>query len=93
MKSGLLLITSSTLALSAISSAHAQSAEGTAEQSTGIAEIIVTAQKRAQNVQDVPIAISAFAGNALKERAVADVSSLSNISPNVTLDAGSPFSG
>lgn len=60
---------------------------------TGIEEIIVTAQKRAQNVQDVPIAISAFAGNALKERAVADVSSLSNISPNVTLDAGSPFSG
>ncbi len=60
---------------------------------TGIAEIVVTAQKRAQNVQDVPIAISAFAGNALKERAVADVSSLSNISPNVTLDAGSPFSG
>jgi len=59
----------------------------------GIAEIVVTAQKRAQNVQDVPIAISAFAGDSLRERAVADVSSLSNIAPNVTLDAGSPFSG
>ena len=63
------------------------------QQAGGIQEIIVTAQKRAENVQDVPIAITAFAGDALKERAVADVSSLSNISPNVTLDAGSPFSG
>lgn len=41
----------------------------------------------------MPIAISAFAGDALKERAVANVSSLANISPNVSLDAGSPFSG
>lgn len=58
-----------------------------------IAEIVVTAQKRAENAQDVPIAISAFTANALRERAVADVSSLSNIAPNVTLDAGTPFSG
>ncbi|RXR30470.1 TonB-dependent receptor [Sphingobium fluviale] len=97
MKSGLLLITSSTLAFTAVPSAHAQmqaeAPQGETAQSFGIEEIVVTAQKRAQNVQDVPIAISAFAGDSLKERAVANVSSLSNISPNVTLDAGSPFSG
>ena len=59
----------------------------------GIAEIVVTAQKRAENVQDVPIAISAFTAESLSERAVTSVASLSNISPNVTLDAGTPFSG
>jgi len=59
----------------------------------GIAEIVVTAQKRAENVQDVPIAISAFTSDALQERAVASVAALSNIAPNVTLDAGTPFSG
>ena len=59
----------------------------------GIQEIVVTAQKRAENVQDVPIAISAFTADALKERAVSDVSGLSAISPNVTLDASTPFSG
>ncbi len=58
-----------------------------------IEEVVVTAQKRAENVQDVPIAISAFTGTALKERAVADVSSLSNLAPNVTFDGGTPFSG
>lgn len=59
----------------------------------GIAEIVVTAQKRAENVQDVPIAISAFTAEAMQERGVTDVSSLSNLAPNVTLDAGTPFSG
>ncbi len=63
------------------------------EKSGGLEEIVVTAQKRAENVQDVPIAISAFTAEALKERAVTSVAALSNISPNVTLDAGTPFSG
>ena len=61
--------------------------------SGGIQEIVVTAQKRAENVQDVPIAISAFTAGALQERAVGDVSALSGITPNVTLDASTPFSG
>ncbi|MGV3511764.1 MAG: TonB-dependent receptor [Novosphingobium sp.] len=69
-------------------------AQAQAEDNTGgIAQIVVTAQKRAENVQDVPIAISAFSADALQERAVGSVASLSNISPNVTLDAGTPFSG
>jgi len=56
------------------------------------AEIIVTAQRRAQRLQDVPIAVSAFTNEALQERAVSEVAQLSNISPNVTLDGGTPFS-
>lgn len=59
----------------------------------GIEAIVVTAQKRSENVQNVPIAISAFTANALQERAVTSVASLSAIAPNVTLDAGTPFSG
>lgn len=58
-----------------------------------IEEIVVTAQKRAENVQDVPIAISAFDSGALIERAVTNVGGLSNLTPNVTLDGGTPFSG
>ncbi|MFC7049300.1 TonB-dependent receptor [Emcibacter nanhaiensis] len=56
-------------------------------------EIVVTAQKRSQNIQDVPIAISAVTANMLKERGINDVSKLSNMTPNVTLDAGTPFAG
>ncbi|MGE4307376.1 MAG: TonB-dependent receptor plug domain-containing protein, partial [Novosphingobium sp.] len=60
---------------------------------TAVDKIVVTAQKRAENVQDVPIAISAFSSEAMQERAVGDVSQLSAISPNVTLDSTVPFSG
>ena len=72
--------------------AYAQD-QSASETTGGIQQIIVTAQKRVENVQDVPIAISAFSADALQERAVSSVASLSNISPNVTLDAGTPFSG
>jgi iron complex outermembrane receptor protein len=58
-----------------------------------IEEIIITAQKREQNLQDVPIGVSVFTADTLAERAVASVSALSAIAPNVTLDAGTPFSG
>jgi outer membrane receptor protein involved in Fe transport len=97
----ILLLASSSLAVFVPTAVYAQAEtpQTTAsdvqapESNDGIAEIVVTAQKRAQNVQDVPIAITALTASALKERAVADVASLSNIAPNVTLDAGTPFSG
>ncbi len=55
--------------------------------------IVVTAQKRSENIQDVPIAISAFTSEALSEKNVNSVQGLTSFAPNVTLDAGSPFSG
>jgi iron complex outermembrane recepter protein len=85
------LMSSVAIATMLVSPAFAQ--ETSEEQQGGIDEIVVTAQKRAQNVQDVPIAISAFTADALSERAVTSVAALSNIAPNVTLDAGTPFSG
>jgi iron complex outermembrane receptor protein len=79
------------LALGASTSAVAQEQAEAAEQD-GIQEIVVTAQKRAQNVQNVPIAISAFGGQDLAERAVGNVSQLASLSPNVNLDSGVSFS-
>ena len=56
-------------------------------------EIVVTAQKREQNVQDVPIAISAFTGDMLQSKSIGDIGALTRFAPNVNLDTGSPFSG
>src|SRR5271154_950802 len=56
-------------------------------------EIVVTAEKRSENVQNVPIAITAFTAEALQSRNLVDVHSLSNLTSGVNLDAGAPFSG
>ena len=56
-------------------------------------EITVTAQRREEKLQDVPIAVSAFTSETLINRALNDVHALSNLTPSVNLDAGAPFSG
>lgn len=58
-----------------------------------IGEIIVTAQKRSENVQGVPISITAFTAESLASRGISDVTAMGNLAPNVSLDAGTPFSG
>lgn len=46
-------------------------------------EIVVTAQKRSQDVQDVGIAIAAFSGEQLRVRGIADSTNLAAITPGV----------
>jgi iron complex outermembrane receptor protein len=77
--------------IAAAQAAAQQTATSAAD--TGVGEIIVTAQKRAENVQNVPISISAFTAAALKTRGISDVTAMGALAPNVTLDAGTPFSG
>lgn len=46
-------------------------------------EVIVTAQKREQNLQDVPIAVSAFSGAMLEQSGVADMFDLQTNAPSL----------
>lgn len=52
----------------------------------GLEEVIVTAQKRAENLQDVPAAVSALTAHELEERGVTDVIGLSGLAPNVQIN-------
>ena len=84
----------SRLLLSTMALAAATAASGAAyAQGGGIETVTVTAEKRTENVQDVPIAITAFSGAALQDKGVTDLTGLSSLTPNVTLDAGTPFGG
>jgi iron complex outermembrane receptor protein len=65
----------------------------TASSSTSLEEITVTAEKRSENVQDVPIAITAFSESTLRAKGIIDLHGLTGLIPNVNLDQGSPFSG
>jgi iron complex outermembrane recepter protein len=58
-----------------------------------LTEVVVTAERRSNNIQQVPIAVSAFTAENLQSRNLLDIHSLSNLTPGVNLDAGAPFSG
>ncbi|HEY4214240.1 MAG TPA: TonB-dependent receptor [Steroidobacteraceae bacterium] len=82
--------------LGAASAAQAQQAPATTAStadSGGLQEVVVTAQRRSQNVQNVPIAVTAFTADQLQSRDINDVQSIGRLSPGVNLDAGAPFSG
>ena len=63
-------------------SAYAQDAENDG----GIADIIVTAQKKAENLQNVPISVSAVDGGQLADMQVTTLQSLQGTVPNVMID-------
>lgn len=72
----------------AISSPAMAQDTANAPQSTGIADIVVTATRRATNVQDVPLAITAIGGDALRGAGVANPRDLSGLAPNLVVDQG-----
>ncbi len=57
-----------------------------AEPSVEIAEVIVTAQKRAQSINDVPITISAFTGEDLSALGIADIRDLGGLVPGLSVN-------
>lgn len=52
-----------------------------------IEEIIVTAQKRSENLQQVPIAINAFSGDTLEQAGARDAQDLANLTPGLSVSA------
>jgi iron complex outermembrane recepter protein len=71
-----------TTAFSALTSMPAF-AQDAAEEETGIQDIVVTAQRRNESVQDVPIAISAFTSEQLSAQGVNNTLQLGQYIPNL----------
>lgn len=84
-----LVLTSSMTSLAEAQNSSTASATGGAT----LEMVTVTAQKTAQDVQKVPIAITAFTADSIQSKGVTDLHGLSNFTPNVNIDASSPFSG
>jgi iron complex outermembrane recepter protein len=89
------LLSATALALLVATPGYAQTAatpqaDDTADQ--GIGDIIVTAQRQSQSLQDVPIAVSAFSAEALEKQQIENASDLQLTLPNVTFSKGN-FTG
>ena len=66
--------------------AQTQSDDNTAADTPVAGDVIVTARRREESLLDVPIATTAFTGAQLEAAGALDVTDLSNITPNVTLE-------
>lgn len=76
-----------------IAQAVAAQDEAGAAPAVGVEEIVVTAQKRAENLQTVPIAISAFGSETLNERQITGVRDLAEHVPNLQFSTGAGGGG
>lgn len=69
---------------------HAQT---NSDSSMALEEVLVTAQKRTESLQDTPISMQVVAGSELLARTSSDVSQIAEFTPNLEFDATSPISG
>lgn len=77
-----LMASCAAMALTSPALAQARSDEATVMEPE---DIVITARKREERIADVPIAISAFAGDDLAKRGVSSISDLAGISPGVSI--------
>lgn len=61
---------------------------GALAQNLTLEEVIVTAQKRSESLQDVPIAITAMGGEKIDEIGIIDLEEVTQYMPNVTINNG-----
>jgi len=78
------------VALALPAAAHAQNQDAAEESSGGLQEIVVTAQHREERLQDVPIAVSAVAGDTLLNSGISGTRDLPQIVPSVQMTRSGP---
>ncbi len=61
-------------------------AQDTPESGFALEEIQVTARRRTESLQDVPIAVTAFSADELALRGAADITDIAQVAPSVTLE-------
>ncbi|HEY7673477.1 MAG TPA: TonB-dependent receptor [Gammaproteobacteria bacterium] len=63
------------------------------ERAAGVEEITVTARRVEENLQDTPIAVSVYSGDALAERQVFETTELDQLVPNLQFADNAPLAG
>lgn len=62
-------------------------------QAVELEEIIVTAQRRAESLQDTPISVTAFTSADLQNKGISDISEIADFTPNMMFDTTAIISG
>ena len=85
IRSGLMLATA--VAAVAPALAQAQSNSGAAPEAQTTPEIIVTAQRREENLQDVPVAVTVFDDRERDRLGIRTITDMANVTPGLTFNA------
>ena len=81
------------IAACGLSGAPAQAQEGGIQASSELEEVVVTARRREESLQDTPISIAAFSGETLERQHIDQLNGIAAFTPNLTFDSGATFSG
>lgn len=81
------------LVASAPTFAQDQNEQASAASSGGIEEIIVTARRKNENLQETPVAITAITGEGLEARNIVRVDQASQVVPNLVFEPVAPLTG
>ncbi|MCW1428197.1 TonB-dependent receptor [Novosphingobium sp. JCM 18896] len=74
----------------ALTGVSAQAQETATVESTGVGDIVVTAQRREENLQDVPISVTAISNDTLQAVGVGGTTTISQIVPSVQVTSSGP---
>ena len=83
--------TAASLTLTALTASQATAQDE--EAAFVLEEITVTARKVEENLQDTPVAISAFTGEGLERRQIFSTDDLDNVTPNLQFSNNAPLAG
>src|SRR5579864_957261 len=73
--------------------APADTTTDTTASTEGVQEVVVTAQRRSENLQDVPITVQAITGDQLQKLNVVSFNDLLKYTPNVSFSGNGPGTG
>jgi len=64
-----------------------------AQAEAGLEEIVVTARRREESLQDTPVSLTAFTGDMLEQQQINSLDDVAPATPNMIFDTGTIFSG
>src|SRR5690606_29101949 len=76
------------LAVASAGAVGADEATAASAAAVGLEEVIVTARKQSEGLEDTPISITAFTEESLRQRNIERLSDLSRFTPNLVLESG-----
>lgn len=90
--SSMKLLSMSLMMATALTAPQAMAAEPTEDQ-YNLEEIVVMARRKAESLQETPVAVTAISAGELEARNITKVNQVAEIAPNVVFEPGAPLTG